>query len=98
MLRSMWLFPIAVRGAVSKAWTAFRENRLPLSPRWWLQALSLHWQETRASLEAALPSRGLNRARLDASYSRWLLDTAQRETGEVRGPHLSIAALVDDPA
>ena len=96
--RSRWLFPIVVRGAVSKAWRAFRENRLPLSPRWWLQAFSLHWQETQASHEAALPSHGLDRARLDASYSRWLLDEAQRETGEVRGPHLSIAALVDEPA
>jgi GT2 family glycosyltransferase len=89
---------IVVRRAVSKAWTAFRENRLPLSPRWWLQALSLHWQETRAAFEAALPSEGLDRARLDASYSRWLLDRARREAREVGGLHLSIAALVDEPA
>jgi GT2 family glycosyltransferase len=91
-------FPIVVRGALSKAWTAFRENRLPLSPRWWLQALLLHWKETRVSLEATSPSAGLNRARLDASYRRWLLDDAQRAKGEVHGPHLSIAALIDDPA
>ena len=93
-----WFLPIVVRGALSKAWTAFRAHRLPLSPRWWLQALSLHWKETRVSLEAISPSAGLNRARLDASYRRWLLDNAQRAAGEVHGPHLSIAALVDEPA
>jgi GT2 family glycosyltransferase len=93
--RSKWLFPVALRGAVSKACTAFRENRLPLSPRWWLQNLSLHWQETQASLA---PSDGLDRARLDASYSRWLLDKSQDKPGEVRGPHLSIVALIDEPA
>jgi len=90
--------PIVVRGALSKAWTAFRENRLPLSPRWWLQNLSLHWKETRASLEAISPSAGLDRARLDASYKEWLLDTAHCDAEEIESPHLSIAALVDDPA
>jgi GT2 family glycosyltransferase len=90
--------PIVVRGALSKAWTAFRENRLPLSPRWWLQALLLHWKETRPSLGAISPSAGLNRSRLDASYRRWLLDDAQRATGEVQRLHVSIAALIDDPA
>jgi len=93
-----WFLPIVVRGALSKAWTAFRENRLPLSPRWWLQALFLHWKETRASLEAISPSAGLDRARLDASYRQWLLDKAQCEAAEIRSSHLSIAALVDDPA
>jgi GT2 family glycosyltransferase len=90
--------PVVVRGALSKAWTAFRENRLPLSPRWWLQNLSLHWKETRASLEAISPSAELDRARLDASYRRWLRDDAQRAAGEVQGLHLSIAALIDEPA
>jgi GT2 family glycosyltransferase len=90
--------PVVVRGALSKAWTALRENRLPLSPRWWLKNLSLHWKETRASLEAVSPSAGLDRARLDASYRRWLLDDAQRAAGEVQGLHLSIAALIDEPA
>jgi O-antigen biosynthesis protein len=93
-----WFFPIAIRGALSKAWTAFRENRLPLSPRWWLQNLSLHWKETRASLEAISPSAGLDRARLDASYRQWLLDTAHCEPETIRSPHLSIAALVGEPA
>jgi GT2 family glycosyltransferase len=90
--------PIVVRGALSKAWTAFRENRLPFSPRWWLQALSLHWKETRASLEAIAPSAGLDRARFDASYQEWLLDDAHRAAGEGQGLHLSIAALIDEPA
>jgi O-antigen biosynthesis protein len=89
---------VVVRGAASKAWTAFRENRLPLSPRWWLQALLLHWRETRASLEAASSPQGLDRARLDASYNRWLLDQGQSEADDGRGPHLSIAALIDEPA
>jgi GT2 family glycosyltransferase len=93
-----WFLPIAIRGALSKAWTAFRENRLPLSPRWWLQNLSLHWKETRASLETISPAAGLDRARLDASYRQWLLDTAHCEAEEIQSPHLSIAALVDDPA
>ena len=97
-LAPAWFLPIVVRGALSKAWTAFRENRLPLSPRWWLQALFLHWTETRASLEAISPSAGLDRARLDASYNRWLLDRTQRDAEEVRGPHLSVTALVDELA
>ena len=90
--------PIVVRGALSKAWTAFRENRLPLSSRGWLQALSLHWNETRASVEAISPSAGLDRARLDASYRQWLLDKAQCEPEVIRSPHLSIASLVEEPA
>ncbi|MET0213799.1 MAG: hypothetical protein ABW292_12385, partial [Vicinamibacterales bacterium] len=93
-----WFVPTIIRGALSKAWTAFRDNRLPLSPRWWLQALSLHWKETRVSLEAASPSAGLDRARLDASYRQWLLAKEQCEAEEIRSPHLSIAALVDEPA
>src|SRR5262245_7688791 len=97
-LAPAWFLPIVVRGALSKAWTAFRENRLPLSPRWWLQALFLHWKETRASLEAISPSAGLDRARLDASYNRWLLERAHRKAEEVRGAHLSVAALVDELA
>ena len=98
MTRSLRVAHTLVRGALSKAWIAFRENRLPLSPRWWLQALSLHWKETRTSLEAISPSAGLDRARLDASYRQWLLDKAHCEAEEIRSPHLSIAALVDEPA
>ena len=89
---------IVVGGAASKAWTAFRENRLPLSPRWWVQMLLLHCRETRANFEDASSPQGLDRARLDTSYNRWLLDQGQSEAADGRGPHLSIAALVDDPA
>jgi GT2 family glycosyltransferase len=93
-----WLIVIVVGGAAAKAWTAFRENRLPLSPRWWLEQLSLHCKETQASLEDASSPRGLDRGRLDASYSRWLLEQRESEATDESGPPLSIAALVDAPA
>src|SRR5918993_1245306 len=65
-----WFPAIVLRGAVSKAWTALRENRLPLSPRWWLQALLLHWRATRASFREAAPCGSADRMPLDASYDR----------------------------
>jgi len=98
MTRSLRVAHTLLRGALSKAWIAFRENRLPLSPQWWLEALSLHWQETRANLKNAEPSEGLDRAQLDASYRRWLRHQARRKAGGAQGPPLSLAALVDEPA
>jgi GT2 family glycosyltransferase len=60
-----------LRGAVLKAWNAFRERRLPWSPAWWLKALSLHWRETAQRPRSASPEP-LNQAAVDASYARWL--------------------------
>ncbi|MBM3819130.1 MAG: glycosyltransferase [Acidimicrobiia bacterium] len=78
-------FLIAARGAMAKAWAAVRENRLPLSPRWWRQALVLHWREARAAGSGG------------TSYDQWLTHH-QPASGDVRGPHISVAALVDEPA
>jgi len=87
-----------VRGAAGKAWVAFREGRLPLSPRWWLRALTLHWREglSRQPVETQRQADDEARAELDESYARWL---RRRQPPAALLPEaaLTVVALVDDP-
>jgi GT2 family glycosyltransferase len=69
-----------------------------MSPRWWLNATLLHWRETQAGVGVTLPPQSLDRARLDASYQQWQSQRAETTEGDLRGPHLSIVALIEEPA
>jgi GT2 family glycosyltransferase len=86
------------RGAIRKAWTAFRERRLPLSPRWWLRALALHWHEGLGRQPASLQPGGQDdsQAQLDVSYARWLL-TRKPPAAIAFDEALTIVAFVSDP-
>ncbi|HEX5108877.1 MAG TPA: hypothetical protein VFV95_10540, partial [Vicinamibacterales bacterium] len=86
------------RGAARKAWIAFREERLPLSPRWWLRALALHWHEGLSRQPASFrPGTDDDaQAQLDLSYARWLQAQKPPAVPPFDGK-LTIVALVSDP-
>jgi O-antigen biosynthesis protein len=101
LLRITWL----IRGAMMKAWLAFREGRLPLSPRWWIRAMILHWQESRSPSLTLHGPQPFSRQRLDESYEAWLRRAASfprtrggsppSRAGSERSQ--TIVAIIDDP-
>ena len=93
--RSKWFFPVAFAARFRKPGLRFAKTVCRCPPDGGCGTSPFTGRRHRRAIE---PSDGLDRARLDASYRRWLLDKAQHQPGEVRGPHLSIVALVDEPA
>ena len=95
-----------LRGAIEKAKLAFREGRFTFSPRWWVKALTLYWQETRVAGPRPLGPQIMDRGRLESSYQRWLQSrritrelsavSTKLEKSAVFDPPLTIVALIDD--
>jgi GT2 family glycosyltransferase len=92
-----------VQGALIKLWFAFRDKRLPRSPRWWLKAIRLHWQETSRRPHRHRQPIAFDQDALDESYRRWLDQRSAASEGppaagvlDFREISMDIVALVDD--
>jgi GT2 family glycosyltransferase len=73
-----------LRGAALKAWLAFRERRLPVSPVWWFRALILHWQEGGPAPSHVRVVQSMDRDRFNDSYTQWLRTHQKPSTSTAR--------------